>query len=478
VTRKRLGRRRTGWRQRSVFVAAVASVSAAIGAASVASAPAATLPMPPVVLAAAAGSAGGPAPGAVFVRWAAAKDGGSRITTYGFSVSVNGGTTWSAERAFNSTALVQATKIFPAFVCSNTKPGSKGCLFRIYSTSAVGTGPPSKPVALWTVPGAPRALTAIPGSGLDTTGLIWKVPVSTGGLLLTGFDVSASMDGHAATHSLVAATVRSVTLPCTGERTCAYSVRAANSQGASPPSATVTITTAPGSPTAVTLHNAGSDPSTGYSVLDLGWRDPVTGLVVDHYDVEQCGARVGLVHSCDPSSLAWNGRRFILPSISAPLESHANCRAGYATCYMRVRGVNARGGAGVWRTLDLEPWAPFGVKVTPGATRGTVVVKFSGPAESGRSSTTALKHYRVFVCEIACTVAASWRVVSDAVPYPPAGNAPFTAGTFQCHTVPSPPAPAQTQSIAARQCQVRMQFVDGLGAAGSMSGLAIGSEHS
>jgi hypothetical protein len=135
---------------------------------------------------------------------------------------------------------------------------------------------------------------------------------------------------------------------------------------------------------------------------------------------------------------------------------------------MRVRAVNARGGAGAWRAIDIEPWAPYSVTVSAGPARGSVTVLFLGPAESGRRGTAA-KHYRVLVCDTVCNVTSNWRTASDAVPYPPHGSPLFLAGSFACRPPPTgPPHP--------RQCQVRMQFVDGLGDAGILSAAGVGPE--
>jgi hypothetical protein len=218
------------------------------------------------------------------------------------------------------------------------------------------------------------------------------------------------------------------------------------------------------------LNNAGSDPAPGGSDLNFGWTQPLTGLPVDRYDVEQCGLLVGVPGGCDPPSHAWTGLTEVFPDTAGdPLTSSANCESGFATCFMRVRGVNARGGAGPWAALDLEPWAPFGVTVSPGPARGSVTVHFLGPAESGRSGT-GTKHYRVIVCDAGCNLTTSWRTVANAVPYPPTGSAPYLAGWFPCR-----PAP-RTKTPQPHQCYVRMQFVDGLGNAGILSAAVAGDE--
>jgi hypothetical protein len=460
----RRGRRTAGWARRSAIVAAVVAVVAGVLPES--PAPAVTLAGPVTVTQAFAG----PIAGAVAIAWARAPDGGSPITTYGFSMSVNGGTTWSAVHSFASKNLVERSSIVPSLACTNINPGSQGCLYRIYAANVLGFGPPSKPVALWAAPGTPLALRAVADSDFNTAALTWRVPVSNGGFTITGFDVLGSMDG-AASQILTTVSRPSATVPCTAKRTCAYSVRAINSRGKSPASTTATVVPAPRMVQAAALENSGSDAANGQSVLTLSWRPPfIGGLPPDHYDVEACALAVGDTTSCSPSSTAWSGVTQVFPTSGVALTASATCQATSATCLMRVRAVNARGGAGPWRAIDLEPWAPFAVTVTPGPARGSVTVHFRGPAEAGRSGP-GTRHYRVLVCDTGCDATAKWRTVSDAVPWPPQPPAPYLAGWFSCRAVP------RTAPSTPRHCRVRMQFVDGLGNEGILSGAAVGDEH-
>src|SRR5262249_48749764 len=143
LTAKRLGWRTAGWLRRSAVVAAAGAVIAGLAPAT--PAPAVTLAGPPLITL----SFAGPEPGAVGIGGSQAGDGGSPITTYGFPMSVNGGTTWSAVHSFASKSLVQTSATFPSLVCTNANPGSQGCLYRIHAANVLGFGPPSKPVALW-----------------------------------------------------------------------------------------------------------------------------------------------------------------------------------------------------------------------------------------------------------------------------------------------------------------------------------------
>src|SRR5262245_10965227 len=70
----------------------------------------------------------GPAPGAVRISWQAPTwHGTSAITTYMYSVSVDGGTTWSPPATLNRTIHLVDSSEFPAIACHNTAIGSKGC---------------------------------------------------------------------------------------------------------------------------------------------------------------------------------------------------------------------------------------------------------------------------------------------------------------------------------------------------------------
>ena len=224
VTSKRLGGRASAWARRSTVVAAAI---VAVGVVPISSAPAANTPGVPVITRGAAG----PAAGAVLISWSLPARGGGPITDYKYTMSVDGGATWSRARAFGSPVRIESTVARPSFVCPNSLPGSKGCLYRIFAVNVYGTGFASKPVALWTVPDAPVARGAFPTDNtFSTMSFFWSPPVHTGGLPITGYQVSGSMDGGPK-QALVVTTTPTASVPCTGTTTCSYTVRAGQLAG-------------------------------------------------------------------------------------------------------------------------------------------------------------------------------------------------------------------------------------------------------
>ncbi|MDQ1466311.1 MAG: hypothetical protein QOH10_726, partial [Actinomycetota bacterium] len=387
----------------------------------------------------------GPSTGQVSLSWAVpVSTGGSPIATYAYSTSVNGGSTWTAVTPFNSTATAQNSTSVPGLTCPNTAPGSQGCRYRVYATNASGTSVASNIVALWIPPSAPKDLK---GAATDATfaqvSLTWTASVTTGGLPVT-YEVLSSMDG-AAFASATTTSATSATVPCTGTTTCAYEVRASNSQGTSATTNPLTITTKPGLVANPRIQNTGTDLGAGTSSMLVSWYAPRVGMAVDHYEISQCNLAAGALAGCGANA-TWTGATQLAPSTTDPVSTTRTCSAGFSTCYFRVRAVNVRGGASGWRTFDAEPWAPYNVSVVPGPATGQVTIYFSGPSESGLGPNNA-KQYRAFVCTSNCGTAASWTDSGLSIPYPPSGSSPYSAGTYACGGNAS--------------CQVRMQFVDG-----------------
>jgi hypothetical protein len=145
---------------------------------------------------------------------------------------------------------------------------------------------------------------------------------------------------------------------------------------------------------------------------------------------------------------------------TATVQMTETCPSGVSTCLYRVRARNVRDGTSAWLVFGVSPWAPFNVRVGAGRAHGTVTVSFGGPAETG-SGPNAAKRYVVYSCLSNCATTSQWRNAGLTVTYPPAGAAPFTAGSFVCGT-------------ANTSCKVRMRFVDGLGHPGPVSAIAAG----
>ena len=438
--------------RRLVCVAAVSLASAAIVPA--ASAATVTPPGAPDLYAAFAG----PADGQILLRWRAPTSSGlAPIQAYEVTRSVDGGHTWSAPSATNATARVANSIDTPALACPNTAPGSAGCEYRVAARNSAGVGPPSTVATLWTAPTVPLSLG---GHATDRTytqiRLRWLPPKNTGGRPIS-YEVESSMDGAA--DQLAAATGDTTTLvPCSGAKTCAYRVRATNSQGSSPLTVAVTLATAPGTVGNPKIAITRSDPASGRTSIVLSWLTTFAGMAPVGYQLEQCSIPAGRTTGCAATSATWSQPAAVALPAADPATAAASCRAGVSTCVFRVRALNTRGGAGLWRTFGIEPWAPFDVRVHP-TKNGVDTVSFNGPAESGAGATAA-KHYVLFYCGGRCSSTSNWRTSKMTIPFVPAAKPPFVTGAFHCtHTIHD-------------QCEMRMQFVDGQGHPSALTGIA------
>jgi len=443
---------------RVAVVIAFVIAAAAIPAAS--AEPAAGAPGPPRVNFVAAG----PDPGAVNLQWLAPIDQGTTvITSYQYSMSLDGGTSWSAPASFGSANRFAYSFAFPALRCTNTAAGSKGCSYRIYGQNASGIGSPSDVVSTWVAPSAPDRASSILADSSYTKVLVqWSTPKITGGLPIT-YTVLGSMDGGAE-QEMTATQARAIAVACTGALTCRYRVRAANSLGTSAPGPTTTFVTAPGAISALSAAVTGVDFVSGNTSVRVAWSPPIAGMPVTGYQLQRCVIRGGVTTGCTATAGAWgHGSTVATLSPSDPMTTSQPCAEGVATCRYRVRGLNARGGVGAWLMAGIQPWAPYGVRTAPGKAKGTVSVTFDGPAESGAGAAAA-KHYQVLFCTSSCNSATRWRDSGLKIPYPPKGTAPFAAGTFACKN-----------PVTTLTCYVRMRFIDGGGHTSALTTAITGS---
>jgi len=235
-------------------------------------------------------------------------------------------------------------------------------------------------------------------------------------------------------------------------------VTATNSQGTSASSPALIIRTAPTIVRAASAHVTALDLGSGLSTLQVQWSAPGAGMPAVSYDFEDCILPAEQATGCTTTA-DWSPPTTMAATAATAMLTET-CPSGVSTCLYRVRSHNARNGASVWFVFGLAPWAPYNVRVGAGRTHGTVTVTFDGPAESGAGANTA-KRYVVYSCVTNCGTTSQWHNAGLTVTYPPAGNAPFTAGSFACGT-------------AATSCKVRMRFVDGLGRPGPVSAIATG----
>lgn len=422
-----------------MLVSGVAAVPA--GAVSVPSAPRSLL------------AVAGPGPQAVALSWTSpSSNGGAAVIEYGFDRSDDGGMTWSANTTWFGSTVLNAT-----LACANSGGGSdgNGCQFRVRARNSMGTSAPSNVVKTWIAPSAPRQLA---GGATDATftsvDLTWLAPATTGSFASLGYTVLRSDDGSDYVPAGISAGTLA-TVPCFGARSCAYRVTASNGQGTGAVSNTVTVVTVPGRPQSFSSLTTSTDLGTGVSQLEISWRPPTTGLAATSYLFSSCRIPAGLITGCADASVNWSAPVTLaaVPDLNTRAET---CSAGSATCFFRVAAVNSRGAVGAWRTVNLQPWAPFNVGVSPGPGAGEVTITFGGPAESGPNGVP--KHYDAFVCTADCGNNASWHNSGLTIPYPPAGSSPYRAGTYACG--------------GNTACQVRMQFTAGNGAKGPVTPIA------
>ena len=442
-------RRSHGFRESAVILGALVLV---VGLVPV-TAGATTAPSAPRSLIATAG----PATGAVALTWTApSSSGGVQITDYGFDVSVNAGATWSSTTWLGSTALSASSTTVLALVCANAGGASdgNGCRYRIHANNSVGVSGASNSVTTWVLPSAPRQLAGgATDASFASVALQWLAPTTTGSFPSVTYTVLSSGDG--ATFAAVTTTSALVaTVPCLGARSCAYRVTATNGQGTGAASKTITVATTPGRVQSLGVLTSNTDLGAGVSQLAVRWLPPTTGMAATEYRYSTCRVPAGLT-GCADASASWSAPITFAaqPGLNTRIDT---CSAGTASCYIRVAAVNGRGGVSAWRTVNLQPWAPFNVAVTPGPAAGEVTITFGGPAESGPNG--APKYYQAFVCTSDCGINASWHDSGLTIPYPPTGSSPFRAGTYACGGNAS--------------CQVRLQFTAGNGAKGPVTPVA------
>ncbi len=196
----------------------VATNAAGSGAPSSTSAPVAPLgpPQPPTGASAVAGS------GSAVVSWVAPlNNGGSPITGYTVTSTPGGETCTSA--VLTTCAVTGLTN-------------GTSYTFRVVATNALGSSTPSAASSAVVPAGVPGPPTAVVGTPGDTTVFVdWTPPLSTGGVPLTSYTVSAAPGGAQCTSSAPASACTVAGL--TNGVSYTFTVIAANAQGTSAPSA-------------------------------------------------------------------------------------------------------------------------------------------------------------------------------------------------------------------------------------------------
>jgi len=295
------------------------------------------------------------------VSWTApASDGGTPITGYTATSAPGGLTCTSSSTTCTVTGLTNGTSY----------------TFTVTATNAVGTGPassPSSPIVPATVPGAP--INVVATSFADTRSTVsWYAPVSTGGLPLTSYTITANSGQTCTTAN---STTRSCTfLGLTNGTTYTFTVTATNAVGVGPASAPATgiPSTVPDPPTGVTATAGGGTQSV------VSWTAPVSngGAAITHYTVTSSGGQTcttanGTTTSCTVTGLTTGTLyTFTVTATNGSGTSTASAPS-YAVAPARSAG---------------RPGAPTTPVVLATSSATTASASWSAPANDGGSTIT------------------------------------------------------------------------------------------
>ena len=195
----------------------------------------------------------------VAVTWTApGSDGGAAITGYTVTAAPGGAT---------------CSPVLPAVTCTVTGlVNGTSYVFTVTATNAAGTGAPSAvsaAVVPATIPGAPTAVTGVPGNA--QVAVSWTAPASNGGSAITGYTVTSTPGSFTCTTLGAFTCVVSGLSNGTGYT---FKVSATNSVGMGPDSAasaTITPLAVPTPPLSVTAVRGDSKVTVAWAVpADIG----------------------------------------------------------------------------------------------------------------------------------------------------------------------------------------------------------------
>ncbi|MDQ1509423.1 MAG: large repetitive protein, partial [Actinomycetota bacterium] len=320
---------------------------------------AASAPMAPTIGTATRG------PGSASVTFRLDSDGGAHVSSFAVAcTSLNGGASASA----TGTAS-------PIVVSALTNGKTYTC--RVTATNAIGTSPPSNPSNMFvpvTTPGAPTALSALPGSTSAT--VQWTAPLKNGGAAVTGYVVTPFLAGAAQPVQTFDTTATMATVTdLTNRASYTFTVAAKNVAGTGAPSA-ATSPILIGLPIGPTNVVASASPGTAL----VAWQAPradggaaITGYVVTPYE----------------AGVAQSPRVFTSPKLSQRITGLTNrARYTFIVAASNVNGTGLSSGSMAPITVGSRkpPTAPTALAAAPG--NGHVVLTWAAPSDSGSASVT------------------------------------------------------------------------------------------
>jgi subtilisin family serine protease len=252
----------TGLSASTSYDVSVAAVTAT-GVSEPASATFATLtPTPSAVRSLTVGIPGG---GKVPLTWTAPLTSMTAVTDYRVTVSTDGGETWVPV----SDAVTATTGASVPIAASTSYA------FRVVAVNSYGTGTPA--TVTWTSPSVPGTATAVRATTVTPTavGLAWTA-APTAGPAVTDYLVWYSLDRGVSWKRFVDPVSAVTTATVTGltqTSTVLFQVAAVNSMGAGAPSASLTVTTLNGRPSAPRSFRATAVYRTS---VNLAWSTPAS----------------------------------------------------------------------------------------------------------------------------------------------------------------------------------------------------------